>query len=627
MEKLKSREDLEALRRKAVEARRGKRILSLCSGTGCMAKRSQEVYEALLAELERNKAPSNVAIKRTGCHGLCEKGPIIVIYPEETCYLNVRAEDAGEIVAKTVLRGEPVERLLWKGDGEVAARQPDIPFYRHQTRRVIANNPLIDPKDIEDYIGYGGYSALARVLFEMTPQQVIEEIKESNLRGRGGGGFPAGVKWEATRSAPDPVKYVIVNGDEGDPGAFMDQSILEGTPQSVLEGLIIGARAIGAREGFFYIRQEYPRALETILTAIEQAEAYGLLGDDILGSGFEFRVKVHQGAGAFVSGESSALVSAIEGRVGEPRLKYIRQSTSGLWGKPTCLNNVETWANVPLIVNGGAERFRKVGNEKSSGTKIFSLVGQVRNTGLVEVPMGATLRQIIFDIGGGIKDGRRFKAVQTGGPSGGCIPEAQLDVPVDFDALTALGSMMGSGGMIVMDETSCMVDVARYFVEFLKEESCGKCLPCREGIGEMVTILNRIVRGLGEPGDLDFLEDISVLLSEASLCGLGTSAANPVMSTIRYFRDEYEAHIRDRTCPAKVCKALTATIIDERKCQGCTACARQCPVKAIEGKKGSPHSIDQKTCIRCGICFEACKKNRAIDKVSPASAVTSSAAS
>ena len=536
--------------------------------------------------------------------------------------MNVRAEDAGEIVAKTVMQGELVERLLWKQDGKVYPRQSDIPFYRHQTRKVLAYNSLIDPASIEDYIGYGGYSALARVLFEMTGQQVIEEIKAANLRGRGGGGFPAGIKWETTRNAPDPVKYVIVNGDEGDPGAYMDRSTLEGTPHSVLEGLIIGARAIGAKEGYFYVRQEYPLALENTRKAIEQAEAFGLLGENILGSGFDFHVKVHQGAGAFVSGESSALVSAIEGRVGEPRLKYIRQSLSGLWGKPTCLNNVETWANVPLIINHGARWFRAVGTENSSGTKIFSLVGQVEYTGLVEVPMGATLRQIIFDIGGGIKDGKKFKAVQTGGPSGGCIPEAHLDTPVDFDALTDLGSMMGSGGMIVMDECSCMVDVARYFVEFLKEESCGKCLPCREGISEMVTVLNRITRGLGQPDDLAFLEDISVLLSEASLCGLGTSAANPVISTIKYFRSEYEAHIRHRTCPARVCKALTAYCIDEQKCKGCMACARQCPVKAIDGTKNSPHRVEQKKCIKCGICFEICpKKYRAIDKVSPVSAV------
>jgi NADH:ubiquinone oxidoreductase subunit F (NADH-binding)/(2Fe-2S) ferredoxin len=547
LSRLSSPAELQRLRDQAVAQRQGKLVLSLCSGTGCLANRSHQVYEALCRELKAAGDPPNVVIKRTGCHGFCEKGPILVIHPQETCYLSLKPEDAAEIVARTVLKRETIDRLLFKHDEQSFPRQNDIPFYKHQTREVLANNARLDPADILDYIALGGYSALAEVLAGRSPQQVIDEVKKANLRGRGGGGFPAGDKWQATRNAPGDAKYVIVNGDEGDPGAYMDRSVLEGAPHSVLEGLIIGGYAIGASEGYFYIRQEYPLALTNTLAAIEQATALGLLGESILGSPFSFRVSVHQGAGAFVSGESSALVSAIEGRVGEPRLKYIRQSISGLHGKPTCLNNVETWANVPLIVSRGADWFRSTGTERSKGTKIFSLVGQVENTGLVEVPMGTTLRKIIYEIGGGIKDGRKFKAVQTGGPSGGCIPAAHLDSPVDFDALTALGSMMGSGGMIVMDETSCMVDVARYFVTFLKEESCGKCLPCREGIREMANILGRITAGQGRPEDLDFLDDISVLLSEAALCGLGSSAANPVISTIRYFRTFATRRVRQRS--------------------------------------------------------------------------------
>jgi NADH-quinone oxidoreductase subunit F len=623
VDRLKSGEDLDTLRRSVAAAGAGKIMLSLCSGTGCRANGSQNVYEALRVELDKcGSAGSQVILKRTGCHGFCEKGPILIMYPSEICYLNVKPRDAAEIVAKTVLKGEVIERLVWKSDSATAVRHSQIPFYANQTRILLANNTVIDPADILDYIGCGGYAALKQVLGSMSPQQVIDTIRSADLRGRGGGGFPAARKWEATRNAADPVKYVVVNGDEGDPGAYMDRSILEGTPHSVLEGLIIGAYAIGASEGFFYIRQEYPLALENTRKAIAQARELGLLGDSILGASFGFSVSVHQGAGAFVSGESSALLSAIEGRVGEPRLKYVRMSDSGLWGKPTTLNNVETWANVPLIVSKGAPWFAGIGTASSKGTKIFSLVGKVENTGLVEVPMGTTLRQIIFGIGGGIKNGKKFKAVQTGGPSGGCIPLAHLDTPVDFDTLTGLGSMMGSGGMIVMDEDSCMVDVARYFVEFLKEESCGKCLPCREGISEMVSILNRIVSGEGKPGDCDFLQDIGVLVSEASLCGLGTSSANPVISTMRYFRDEYEAHIIHKTCSAHVCKALTALYIDADKCAGCGICRGRCPVKAITGESKAVHHIDQETCIKCGVCFDACPaKFAAVKKVSPVSLV------
>jgi NADH:ubiquinone oxidoreductase subunit F (NADH-binding)/(2Fe-2S) ferredoxin/Pyruvate/2-oxoacid:ferredoxin oxidoreductase delta subunit len=619
--KLASAQDLENLRQRVAVGNKAGVTLSLCSGTGCGANGSKKVYDALIAELAK-RGLSKVTIKRTGCHGFCERGPILIVFPCEICYLSVTPERIPEIVSKTVENGLVVEDLVWRDGAKLFARHFEIPFYAHQKRRLLANNTVLDPTDINDYIGCGGYAALARALFSLTPQQVIEEIRKAGLRGRGGGGFPTATKWEATRSATDPVKYVVVNGDEGDPGAYMDRSLLEGNPHSVLEGLLIGAYAVGAAQGYFYIRQEYPLALDNARRAIAQAEERGLLGDNILGSPFSFRVGIHQGAGAFVSGESSALLSAIEGRVGEPRLKYVRMSESGLRGKPTTLNNVETWANVPLIVAKGADWFSSAGTATSTGTKIFSLVGKVRNTGLVEVPMGATLRQIVFDIGGGMQNGKAFKAVQTGGPSGGCIPAAHLDVPVDFDSLTGLGSMMGSGGMIVMDTDSCMVDVARYFVDFLKEESCGKCLPCREGISEMSSILNRIVRGQGKPDDLDFLEDIAVLVSEASLCGLGSSAANPVMSTLRYFRKEYEEHIFQKRCSALACKSLIAFHIDAAKCTGCGLCRKQCPVCAIGGVARSAHRIDLALCIKCGVCLEVCpSKFGAVTKMSPASSL------
>ena len=620
---LKSPEDLITLQERIKAENKGKIVLSLCSGTGCRANASQKVFQALQSELAALADP-RIVLKQTGCHGFCEKGPILIIYPEEICYVSVKPSDAADIVAQTLAQGRILDRLIWKNGPIMAAHHSEIPFYKHQTRYLLANNTHIDPTSIEDYLRCNGYSALKRALFSMTPQEVIQEIKRSGLRGRGGGGFPTGVKWEATREAEGNEKYVVVNGDEGDPGAYMDRSVLEGAPHSVLEGLIIGAYAIGAKSGYFYIRQEYPLALENTRKAIEEARAFGLIGPNILGSLFSFDVSVHQGAGAFVSGESSALLSAIEGRVGEPRLKYIRMSTSGLWGKPTTLNNVETWANVPLIIDRGPEWFAGIGTPGSKGSKIFSLVGKVENTGLVEVPMGTTLRKIIYDIGGGIKNGKKFKAIQTGGPSGGCIPEEHLDARVDFDTLTQLGSMMGSGGMIVMDEDSCMVDVARYFVEFLREESCGKCIPCREGISEMVSILNRIVRGEGRPEDLDFLEDLSVLVSEASLCGLGSSAANPVMSTLRYFRNEYESHILHKTCTALVCKAFIAFHIDAAKCRGCGLCKKQCPVNAIYGEKTEAHVINQKMCIKCGACLEICpSKFNAIRKVSPVSQLQS----
>jgi len=484
--------------------------------------------------------------------------------------------------------------------------ETDIPFYKHQNRLIFGNNRKIDPKSIEDYIALDGYKAVAKALSTMTPEQVLDEIKKANLRGRGGGGFPAGRKWETTKNAPGDTKYVIVNCDEGDPGAYMDRSLMEGNPHSVLEGLLIGAYAIGAHEGYVYVRQEYPFAVENTEHAIKQAEACGLLGKNILGTGFDFTVKVHRGAGAFVSGESSALMSAIEGRVGEPRPKYIHTAVSGLWEKPTCLNNVETWANVPFIINNGSRWFASMGTPNSTGTKIFSLVGNVNNTGLVEVPMGVTLREIIYTIGGGIPGNKRLKAVQTGGPSGGCIPEKYLDLPVDFDELYNVGSMMGSGGMIVMDEGTCMVDIAKYFVNFLASESCGKCIPCREGLRQMVRILDDITTGKALEEDVELLEELSEVVQMSALCALGQSAPNPVLSTLKYFRDEYEAHLRGE-CPAKVCKGLIEYSIDSARCKACGLCVKNCPVEAIQGDRKTGYTIDSTLCMKCGNCLEGCK--------------------
>jgi len=606
MPRLNSAADLERLRQEILAQRDpNKPCVTICSGTGCHAYGSEKVAEAFIKEIQRNGLQEKVDIRRTGCHGFCERGTIVVIFPEEICYLRVKPEDIPEIISKT-LEGKLVDRLLYEdGTGQKVVHEGEIPFYKHQSRIVFGSNRFIDPKNINDYIARGGYSALAKVLF-MAPEQVLEEVKRANLRGRGGGGFPAGIKWEATRNAPGEIKYVIVNADEGDPGAYMDRSLLEGNPHSVLEGLIIGAYTIGSHQGFIYVRQEYPLAVENLAVALEQAREYRLLGTNILGSGFDFDVQVHRGAGAFVSGESSALMTALEGRVGEPRPKYIRTAVSGIWQRPSNLNNVETWATVPLIINNGADWFTSIGTEGSKGTKIFSLVGKVNNTGLVEVPMGMTLKEVVFDIGGGIPKGKKFKGVQTGGPSGGVIPEGLLDTPIDFDELTKVGSMMGSGGMIVMDEDTCMVDVARYFLNFLAEESCGKCIPCREGIYQMLKILNRIGAGDGRTGDIEQLEEIGEVVRDASLCALGTTAPNPVLSTIRYFRDEYEAHIKHKRCPAGVCKELIAYYIQPEKCQACLICLRNCPAEAITGGKNLVHTIDQDKCTKCGVCLEVC---------------------
>jgi len=553
--KLKSLGELEALRKSIIDQRDPeKACITICNGTGCHAHGCRNVTAAFQEEVERQNLAAKVDVRATGCHGFCERGPLVVIKPRDIFYQRVRVKDVPEILDETIGKGNTINRLLYtdrKTDQKIA-HEHEVPFYKLQKRLVFGNNGSIDPTSIDDYLAVGGYAALGKAL-KMSPEQIIDEVKKAGLRGRGGGGFPTGVKWESTRQAPGDTKYVICNADEGDPGAYMDRSLVEGNPHSVLEGMIIGAFAIGSHQGYIYIRNEYPLAVRHVRTAIQQAEEYGLLGENIMGSGFSFNIRINRGGGAFICGESTALMASLEGRVGEPRAKYVHTSEQGLWGQPTNLNNVETWANVPLIINNGADWYSQIGTEGSKGTKIFSLVGNITNTGLVEVPMGITLREIIYDIGGGIPKGRNFKAVQTGGPSGGVIPESLLDLPVDFDELTKAGSMMGSGGMIVMDDKACMVDFAKYFVNFLKGESCGKCLPCREGLQQMHEILTGITEGRGRKGDIALLEELSETLIDASLCALGATAPNPVLSTIRYFRDEYEAHIKEKTCPAGVC--------------------------------------------------------------------------
>jgi NADH-quinone oxidoreductase subunit F len=620
MARLNSPEKLEKIRQEILSRRDPNTPrISICAGTGCIAFGAGEVIAAFKAEIEKQGLQADVDTKGTGCPGFCERGPVVVIYPEEICYLQVTPEDVPEIISQTIKEKKVVDRLLYVDPttGEKAIHESDIPFYKNQERNIIGSNIKIDPKNIDDYLAIGGYSALAKVLSGMTSEEVVEEVKKSNLRGRGGGGFPAGRKWEGSRNAPDEIKYVIVNADEGDPGAFMDRALLEGNPHSILEGLIIGGYAIGSHEGYIYVRQEYPLAVENVTLAIKQAEAYGFIGKNILGSGFDFTIAVHQGAGAFVCGESTALMTALEGRVGEPRPKYIRSNIKGLWSRPSVLNNVETWANVPLIINKGADWFTQFGTDGSKGTKIFSLVGKITNTGLVEIPMGMTLKDIIYKIGGGIPAGKRFKAVQTGGPSGGCVPEELLDLEVGFDELTKAGSMMGSGGMIVMDEDTCLVDVARYFIDFLTDESCGKCIPCREGLRQMLKILTNITEGKGKEGDIELLEELSEVAKEASLCALGTSAPNPFLSTVRYFRDEYEAHIKEQKCPALSCKELISYHIDPDKCQACMICLRKCPAEAVDGAKKKIHVIDQEKCTKCNTCFEVCPSRfGAVKKIS-----------
>jgi len=612
MKRINSVEALERERKRILSARDPNRpCITVCTGTGCHAAGCYPVAEAFKEALKKNGIGSQVDLRNTGCHGFCERGPLVVIHPQKILYQRVKPKDAEKIISETIKKEKIVERLLYElpATGEKIAHEDHVPFYKLQERIIFGNNGNIDPASIEDYLAIGGYKTLAKALTSMQPVEIIEEIKKSGLRGRGGGGFPAGRKWESCRNASGDKRYVICNADEGDPGAYMDRSLLEGNPHSVLEGMIIGAYAIGANEGYVYVRNEYPLAVKNLRIALDQARERGLLGRNILGSGFDFSVKINRGGGAFVCGESTAMMASIEGYSGEPRPKHIHTVESGLYDKPTNLNNVETWANVPYIINKGKEWYRQIGTDGSKGTKIFSLVGKVNNTGLVEVPMGITLREIIYDIGGGIIGGKRFKAVQTGGPSGGCIPESLLDLPVDFDRLTEVGSMMGSGGMIVMDENTCMVDVAKYFMNFLKEESCGKCMSCREGTKRMYEVLNRITEGLGQEGDIELLEDLAFITAEASMCALGSTAPNPVLSTIRYFRDEYEAHIQNKKCPAGVCKALIIYRIDPDKCTICGRCQKACPSHAIEGKVKSkkPFKIVPEKCIRCGMCYEACK--------------------
>jgi NADH:ubiquinone oxidoreductase subunit F (NADH-binding)/(2Fe-2S) ferredoxin/NAD-dependent dihydropyrimidine dehydrogenase PreA subunit len=593
-----------------------------CAGTGCAAGGSFELAEALAAEVKKKGLAGEVKVTRTGCQGFCTRGPIVIVQPDGVFYTGVTKKDAAMVVEQHLVKGRPVPKLLYTPPD---AKEPiptlnQIPFFAKQRLLVLRNRSVLDPEQIEDYIAVDGYTALAKALTEMTPEQIIAAVKRSGIRGRGGGGFPAGVKWESCREAAlhrgvEPV--LVCNADEGDPGAFMDRSIIESDPHSVVEGMIIGARAIGCKEGFVYIRNEYPIARDRLAKALSQAREYGLLGKDILGSGMDFEIKIVQGAGAFVCGESTALMASLESRVGEPRAKYIHTVEYGYKNRPTNLNNVETWANVPLIINRGAEWFASMGTgdvsenpwNGSTGTKVFSLVGKINNTGLIEVPMGISLREIIFDIGGGIPDGRKFKAVQTGGPSGGCLPEKLLDMSVDFDTLTGAGSMMGSGGMIVMDDETCMVDIARYFISFLTDESCGKCTPCREGLRQSLAILDRVTQGKGTPADIPMLERLGGMMQDCCLCALGTSAPNPVLSTIRYFRDEWEAHIKERRCPGAVCKELIEYAIDAEKCDGCHACVRPCPGQALTGEVKKLHVLDVSKCTKCGACIEVCKRD------------------
>lgn len=585
-----------------------KRKVLVCAGTGCTSSGAHKIFDLLNREIQRQGLSEAVLTVATGCQGFCEKGPTLVIEPSKTLYTLVKPEDIPEIVEKEFSKGERVERLLYVDPltGQHAETMPEIPFFAKQERVVLKNCGLIDPTRIEDYVRNEGYEGLAKAL-EMTPDEVIDEVKRSGLRGRGGAGFSTGLKWSFCKNATGDKKYIICNADEGDPGAFMDRGVLEGDPHSVIEGMLIGAYAIGADEGYVYCREEYPLAIKHMQIAIGQAEEAGYLGENILNSDFSFHLKIRAGAGAFVCGEETALMASIEGKRGMPRVRPPFPAQSGLWGKPTNINNVETWSNVPHIMRKGADWYSQFGTEKSKGTKIFALTGKVNNTGLVEVPMGMTLREIIFDIGGGIQGGKKFKAVQIGGPSGGCLPEEMLDLAVDYDTLTRAGAMVGSGGLVIMDETTCMVDIARFFLNFSQSESCGKCTPCREGNKRMWEILNRITRGEGQVEDIEKLETLAYAIKETSLCGLGQNAPNPVLATLKYFRDEFEEHIRDKKCRAGACTELLTYRIEAERCKKCGLCAKNCPVKCISGDKNTPYSIDEEACIRCGTCMEVCK--------------------
>ena len=599
---------------KVLRERQGMQIL-VCAGTGCVASGSMKVYDYLKTaieakglkvsvELKDEAGKKGLHLKKSGCHGFCEIGPLVAIEPAGILYTHVKVEDCDEIIEKSILSNEVIDRLLYEGKREYMHRD-DIPFYKGQHRMVMKDSGRSDAEDIYEYLALGGYAAFEKALFEMEPAQICKEIVDSGLRGRGGGGFPAGRKWESVRRNVSDVKYVVCNGDEGDPGAFMDQGVMEGNPHSIIEGMLIAGIATGASEGYIYVRAEYPLAVKRLKIAMAKAEELGLLGDDIMGSGFNFHLHINRGAGAFVCGEGSALTASIEGKRGMPRVKPPRTVDQGLWAKPTVLNNVETFANVPNIIMNGAAWYRSVGTENSPGTKTFALTGNVVNTGLVEVPMGTTLRKIIFDIGGGIKDGKKFKSVQIGGPSGGCLTEEHLDVPLDFDSLKKLGAIIGSGGLVVMDEDTCMVEVARFFMAFTQNESCGKCVPCREGTKRMLEILERIVKNEGTEEDLYLLEELASTITETALCGLGQSACKPVVSTLKYFRHEYLAHVRDKHCPH--CNGRKKkVIIDQQLCRGCGKCKSTCPMEAISGEKRSPHFIDNTKCITCGACWGSC---------------------
>lgn len=610
MPRMNSIKELEKFRASCMEEVDPNRAcLTVCAGSGCTSAGAEDVLSALRKQVEFKGLKDKVDVKSTGCHGFCEKGPVMIVWPEGTFYNKVGIGNVDDLVASVSNGHKPVEKLLYIDPvtGEKVHKEEEVPFYARQTRILFGNNGRIDPKNIHDYLRVGGYKALEKVFNSMNPDSVVETITRSGLRGRGGAGFPTGIKWKLARSnGKDGERYIICNADEGDPGAFMDRSLLEGNPHSVIEGMLIGSFAMGAQEGFVYVRAEYPLAVKNLQAAIDQAVELGVLGDNILGTGRSFHIHLVQGAGAFVCGEETGLIASIEGKVGEPHPRPPYPAQRGLHGKPTVINNVKTWASVPHIINRGAEWYSSIGTEKSKGTMVFSLVGKINNTGLVEVPMGITIRQMIYDIGGGVPNKKELKAVQIGGPSGGCIPASLIDLPIDYEQLTKAGSMMGSGGMVVMDEDTCMVDVARYFMDFLQDESCGQCFPCREGTQRMRDILTRICQGHGTEEDIPLLQDLGWMIQETSLCGLGQTAANPVLTTLRYFLDEYMAHIRDHKCPGKVCKELIYYQIDETLCDGCHACVRVCASEAILGEKKKAHRIDTAKCIKCGACIEVC---------------------